>query len=439
MIELLLIYVALLVALVALCCKPGASGPLVFSYFLGLSMIHVPGALIYLDPQSIAPTPRETYLGFNLTIIGMAAFVFGAVISREQQVQESALSPGEIASRFAPHVWPLFAVGIISYVFFLGRSSAIPSGTALVSSLGSLMIIGLWFRFYVASVTNNTRRLLSTLMILPILPATTLGAAGFLGYGIYWALSAFAFFFIILRRRFWFYVGAPIMGLIGLSFFAIYFSLRVILRFIVGTGGTLSDRVGAITQIFSNFQFMRLDSPVLIVALDQRLNQNYLVGYGIEHLMNGSARLLYGGTVQLWTLVPRALWPDKPQVGGGGDVVSNFTGIPFAQGTSVGVGQVLEFYMNFATPGVIVGFFVLGIILTRLDAGLMRSMRAGNNTGVLLYGMPGLALMQPGGNLVEVIVAFIGAVVASRILIAMGLFGTAETQPVATPIPELAE
>jgi hypothetical protein len=439
MIELVLIWVALFVALIALCCKPGASGPLVLSYFLGLSMIHVPGALIYLDPHSIAPTPVETGLGFNLTVIGMAAFVFGAAISRGKPVQQPAASPNEIASRFAPHVWPLFVVGIISYVFFLGRSSAIPSGTALVSSLGSLMIMGLWFRFYVASVNNNTRQMLTTLMILPILPATTLSAAGFLGYGIYWALSAFAFFFIILRRRFWFYVGAPIMGLVGLSFFAIYFSLRVILRFIVGTGGSLSDRLGAITQIFSNFEFMRLDSPVLIIALDQRLNQNYLVGYGIEHLMNGSTKLLYGGTVQLWTLIPRALWPDKPQVGGGGDVVSNFTGIPFAQGTSVGVGQVLEFYMNFATPGVIVGFFILGIVLTRLDAGLMRAMRSGRVAGVLLYGMPGLALMQPGGNLVEVIVAFIGAVVASRILIAMGLFGTAEAEPIASPIPELAE
>jgi hypothetical protein len=56
-----------------------------------------------------------------------------------------------------------------------------------------------------------------------------------------------------------------------------------------------------------------------------------------------------------------------------------------------------------------------------------------------MYGMPGLALLQPGGNLVEVIVAFIGAVVTSRIIIAMGLFGTAEAEPAATPIPELAE
>jgi hypothetical protein len=154
---------------------------------------------------------------------------------------------------------------------------------------------------------------------------------------------------------------------------------------------------------------------------------------------DGGTRLLYGGTVQLWTLIPHALWPDKPPIGGGGDVVSNFTGIAFAQGTSVGVGQVLEFYMNFAEPGVVVGFFVLGFILMKLDTSLMRAVRSGSMAGILLYGMSGLALMQPGGNLVEVIVAGIGAMVAARILIALGLFGTGDAEPVQAPIPDLAE
>jgi len=439
MTELVLIWVALLVALIAFAGRPGVGGPLVLSYFLGLSLIHVPGALIYLDPLTIAPSLRETELGFRLTVIGMAAFVFGATIARPKPADGPLASPAEIVSRYAPHVWPLIGAGLISYVVFLGRASAVPSGTALVSSLASLMIIGLWLRFYTALVTENSRRILTTLALLPLLPATSLSAAGFIGYGVYWALSGVSFLFAALRRRFWFYVGAPILGVVGLSFFAVYFSLRVILRFIVSAGGSLSDRLAAISQIFSNFQFMQLNSPILVIAVDQRLNQNYLVGYGIEQYQRGATRLLYGGTVQLWTLVPRAFWPDKPQVGGGGDVVSNFTGIPFAQGTSVGVGQVLEFYMNFETLGVVVGFFVLGMLLMWLDTGLMRSLRAGRMSGVLLFGMPGLALMQPGGNLVEVIVSVIGAVVASRIIMAVGLFGTGAAEPVQTPIPELAE
>ena len=59
-------------------------------------------------------------------------------------------------------------------------------------------------------------------------------------------------------------------------------------------------------------------------------------------------------------LVPRALWPDKPAVGGGGSLVTEYTGIPFEEGTSVGAGQVLEFYVNFGIPGVLAGFAGLG-------------------------------------------------------------------------------
>ena len=90
-----------------------------------------------------------------------------------------------------------------------------------------------------------------------------------------------------------------------------------------------------------------------LFALDQRLNQNYLVGMGVMRHREGEAELLYGATVPFWALIPRAIWPDKPAVGGGGDLVSQFTGIKFAEGTSVGVGQVLEFYMNFGMPGVL--------------------------------------------------------------------------------------
>ncbi len=47
--------------------------------------------------------------------------------------------------------------------------------------------------------------------------------------------------------------------------------------------------------------------------------------------------------------IPRALWPNKPVVGGSGDLVSTYTGIRFADGTSVGIGQVLESFVNFGT------------------------------------------------------------------------------------------
>src|SRR5215468_1002824 len=126
MTELVLIWVGLLIVLVAYAGRFGIGGPLVLSYFLGLSLIHVPGALIYLDPLSIAPSRIETELGFRLTVIGMAAFVFGAVVARPAAAAAApTIRPEEIVARYSPHVWPLIAAGFISYVFFMGRASAI--------------------------------------------------------------------------------------------------------------------------------------------------------------------------------------------------------------------------------------------------------------------------------------------------------------------------
>jgi hypothetical protein len=58
---------------------------------------------------------------------------------------------------------------------------------------------------------------------------------------------------------------------------------------------------------------------------------------------------------------------------------------------------------------------------------------------LLLFAVPGLTLMQPGGNLVEIIAAFLGAIVACRMLIAVGLFGAGGGTPHGSPVAEPAE
>jgi hypothetical protein len=136
----------------------------------------------------------------------------------------------------------------------------------------------------------------------------------------------------------------------------------------------------------------------------------------------GSASFAYGATMPLWALIPRAVWPGKPEVGGGGDVVTDFTGIRFAEGTSVGTGQVLEFYVNFGIPGLLIGFLGLGFMLMWLDQGVMRSLVADDMCGLLLRAMPGLMLLQPGGNLLEILVACVAAYVGAHLVISLRFF-----------------
>jgi hypothetical protein len=188
-----------------------------------------------------------------------------------------------------------------------------------------------------------------------------------------------------------------------------------------------SDRLERMEGIVTNFQLLDLGDARHRDALASRLNQNFVVGTGVMRYERGLVDLAYGSTIGLWILIPRAIWPDKPDVGGGGSVVTDFTGILFAEGTSVGAGQVLEFYFNFGMTGVIVGFLAFGMLLMRIDRSIMRAFAAGDLRGIVLFGMPGLVLVQPGGNLTEIIVGAAGALISARlILLFPSLLGIAQ-------------
>ena len=86
-------------------------------------------------------------------------------------------------------------------------------------------------------------------------------------------------------------------------------------------------------------------------------------------------------------MVPRLIWPDKPIEAGSGGLVAKFTGMDFANGTSVGVGPVMELYANFGTPAVVIGFILLGIIVKSLDvmAGILLATGTGMGSPLTVW------------------------------------------------------
>ena len=103
----------------------------------------------------------------------------------------------------------------------------------------------------------------------------------------------------------------------------------------------------------------------------------------------------------LLSLVPRAFWPEKPVFAGSPQIVSKMTGLRLSPTTSFGVGNVMEFQINFGIPGVVIGFFVLGWLIGTLDLKAAVAERRGDLGGVILFFLPGVALIQPNGSLVE--------------------------------------
>lgn len=410
MLELLLAWGALLLVLVAVVTsRSHRGGTLTLAYFLGLSLIHVPGVLPFIFSRLYLANTDATEAGFELTVLGMAAFVLGVMVARgvlRLPPVPGDASPLKRARAFNDLGHRAVGLGIAAYFIFIPISFSVPSLNSIASAMATLLILGCWLILYGAVIASDDRRVFRTLALLPLLPLATLVSGGFLGYGVYWVLSVIAFLFVIVRQRTVFYLAAPLAIYLGLSLFVTYMGQRAGIRELVWREhATLIDRLDRASTLVTQFQLLDLNSLHHITALDDRLNQNALVGAAVMHHEAGLSDFAYGATIPVWALIPRAVWPDKPAIGGGLNVVSDFTGIRFAAGTSVGTGQVLEFYINAGVPGLAIGFLMLGLGLTWLDYGIMRGLATNDMRGFLLHAMPGLTLLQPGGNLLEIIVA----------------------------------
>ena len=423
MLTLVLIWIAVGIAL-ALASR-GSSAGLPFAYFAGLSLIHAPGAMIHLDAEE----SNWTRLGFELTVIGMVAFLVGVIIGRtivflrrpEQKTggrQPPDLSPKSLAAlnRLALH-YCLF--GGVAYFILIPLAGEIPSATAIISSIGSLVVVGACLRLWVAQEGRDRLKFWTTVGLVPLLPLSTLIQAGFLGFGTHWALTVSTFIFAQSRRHLLYLCLAPVILYVGMSVFVNYMDARHDIRQLVWyQQASLADRLDRVEDIFRNFEWLDLSNKRHRQSIERRLNQNFLVGAAVARLETGRKPYGSGATISdmIITLIPRALWPDKPAIGGGGNVVTNYTGIRFARGTSVGAGQVLEFYVNFGMWAVIGGFLIYGLLLGSMDVTIIESLRHGDQRRFLFWFMIAVSLLQPGGNLVEIAVSAAAAVPTAYVL-----------------------
>lgn len=418
MITLLLIWCGLAAVCVVMASARERSGTLLLAYFLGLSVIHVPGALNFAGEAPGLLGRAETEIGFRATVAGLAALLVGAALGTATFQPPSARPTAE-TPQMSKIGLTLLIAGLFSYFVAAPAAAVIPSATAVMSSVGSTLIIGIWAYLYDAELRRDGRRTLLVLAALPLLPLSTLATGGFAGFGIYWMICALCFFFVVSRKRLLLIALAPLVAYVGLSVGVAYFSTRGEIREAVWQEQAgFTERFARIGEIGERFEFYSWNDPEHIYLIDLRLNQNFLVGSGIMRHEQGQSELLYGETVPLWSLIPRAIWPDKPEVGGSGDLVATFTGMRFAEGTSVGAGQPLEFYANFGWTGLIVGYLLLGFVIGRFDRALGSAFKRADMRAILLAGLPGIALIQPGGSLMEIIVSFVGALVAAHLVYA---------------------
>jgi hypothetical protein len=168
------------------------------AYFLGLSLIHVPGASVYLNfPKWDALTIR-TEVGFEQTVIGMVTFLVGVMMARfvafasHTDQQSRIMRPSDLAA--LDRLALLYLFGGICY-FALGSLVSIPSVGAIIASLSSLLIVGASLRLSVARREGKHFKSWLTISLLPLFPVITVIKDGFIGFGTYWMLAGMSFAF----------------------------------------------------------------------------------------------------------------------------------------------------------------------------------------------------------------------------------------------------
>lgn len=404
------VWVLVSVATVWLRWRRGALGVgLVFSYLLQMWVIHGLAAAIYgffpwyehFDPKIVENGFLQASCGF--VALGMGSGVIGPFLARQLKLfkaREGLVAPDPRLAKM------YIGIGLACYGILLPLSAAIPSATALSAAGWRLVTAGLALVLWGAWREGANRKFLVWLFGSCIgLPLLTVVTQGFLGFGAVIVLTLLAFVGSFFRPRWKIVILGLLLSYIGLSVYVTYMRDRENIREAVWGGSSLQARLDELQNSFKTMEWFDPRDEDHLERIDGRLNQNLLVGAAVDHLASGYEEFARGQT--LWeaflSLIPRVFWVEKKIIAGSSDLVSQYTGKVFAEGTSVGIGQVMEFYVNFGTASVILGFLFLGIVVAILDLGADSRLKKGDWSGFIYFYLPGLSLIETGGSLVEAV------------------------------------
>jgi hypothetical protein len=378
---------------------------LAIAYWFQLWLIHWIGGLIHACGWYEGPEHASTLAGFEITGYAMAGLLAGYMLALlPTPTGRQAVPSGEAPAD--PSGMPVvYIVGGLALYFILGR---LLSGTglgfdALVSSGFRLAIAGFCLQWFLSWKAGRTKQAHLTLFLSLVIPFLTVSLSGFMGFGVLACTTIACFVGVLYRPRWVFAGGAAVALVLGLSLYPTYMSVRDGIRKAVWSEDSFSARLEQMERLINEWQWFDAENKKQLTSIDDRVNQNILVGKAVYYMSEGHAEYAQGETLwnALVSLIPRAIWPGKPEFAGSGDLVTRFTGIPFARDTSVGIGHVMELYINFGVPGVFLGSLLLGALLGFLDARCGAHLLAGNWKQFTLFYLIGQSFLQVGGNFAE--------------------------------------
>lgn len=398
---------------------------LVVAFVVSLSSLHFLAASLYVLPWYSGLDRDYIQAGLFIALEGLLGFAIGAVVM--SHVMPADPHPAESQPQVRLGLMYL-GVGVLLYTVVREGVSGIPSIGAIAAAGSGLVVFGLCIECW--QVTRS--RQVAWLLASGTLPFITILTQGYLSYGIAALVVVFAFVAENVRPRWALIAGGLIVSYITMSFYVTYMRDRNDIREAVWNGASAEERVSVVGRTLSTIEPFDPRNNAHLSRVDDRLNQDYLVGRAEAWLGQKYAPFGHGSTVMdaALALVPRMLWPDKPMSAGSGDLVSRYTGMVFGPDTSVGIGQIMEFYVNFGSPGVWIGMAIIGALVVLIDERAALALAHGDVPTCARWFVPGLSVLQVGGSLVDVSLTA-GAGLASTILATMAIefIGRARMSP----------
>lgn len=400
--------------------SPRAFGlPLV--YASGMTLIHLPGGFAYsfdyYSPRSaylldFEASIQATHPGLWMSTLGFGCFVLGSLLCpllfSVTPPQKSQTLPPQVTFQL-PGTLLLLSFAFYFVIFPITRQ--IPSVSALGSGGVHFSVVAVFLFCHRAFHRGDHRNFTKWLISSAIFPIFTVVFMGFMSYGIASTLAVWMLVVRFYRPRWRSLALLGVVMYIGLSVFVNWMLYRNWIR-----QSYVSDRIAKVQRMLDNLEVFDPYSQTHLESLDTRLNQNDFVGKTMDH--TGSRNNFANGST-LWVAftawIPRIIWPNKPILGGSGDLVSNATGQYLNEETSFGVGQVLEFYVNFGTPSVVLGFIIFAIALTFIDQRAAHYLSQSDYWNLTRWMLPALGMIQPNGALGEVV----SAAAANAILVTL--------------------
>jgi len=347
---------------------------------------------------------RDIEVGIYQTALGTVFFVLGVGLSQIfPNKQRDIKTPQRHKKRLNFPVFCLIA-SLLSF-FLLRFLSNIPTIGAIATNGSLIWVLGVLLGLRSALRRRLPKAIGFWLIAMSVYPAIMLLQAGFLSFGSTPVFVILASLVISTRSNWRVGVALPIVAITFISAFISYFNNRDNIREAVWWGGTFERRIEEASKIVSDFELFDSENDRHLSALDQRLNQNMFAGMAANQIADGKVSLLYGKSI--WEgflqMIPRVIWPGKPVYGGSPEIIREMTGYEMNDSTSFGVGNVMEFYINFGTSSLVIGFLLLGLLFGWLDKKSALAEREGDLSKCIIYFIPAVAMIHPNGSVVELV------------------------------------